>query len=100
MATQLKNAAAAGAGISLSEAVTPYLAQIASRSAATEQARMVPAENIAVIREAGFVRALLPAALGGDERDLRDYCNGVRTLTKACPATGWVTGVLNVHQAA
>lgn len=100
MATQIKNAAAAGAGASLSEAVTPYLAQIASRSAATEQARMVPAENIAVIREAGFVRALLPAALGGDERDLRDYCNGVRTLTKACPATGWVTGVLNVHQAA
>jgi len=99
MATQLRNTAGSAPRASLSQAVTPYLAQFAARSPATEDARMVPAENIAAIREAGFVRALLPAALGGDERDLRDYCDGVRTLAKACPATGWVTGVLNVHQA-
>ena len=60
----------------------------------------MPKENIDLIREAGFVRALVPAAAGGDERDLWDYCDAVRLITKACPATGWVTGVLNVHQAA
>ena len=42
----------------------------------------------------------MPAEWGGDERDLWDFCDGVRTVTKACPSTGWVTGVLNVHQAA
>jgi alkylation response protein AidB-like acyl-CoA dehydrogenase len=61
---------------------------------------MVPAENIELIKAAGFVRALLPAALGGDERDLWDYCQGVRAIVKACPSTGWVTGVLNMHQSA
>ena len=85
---------------SLSDRIRPHLAAIAKRAAATEAARTVPAENIKLIREVGFVRALLPAVLGGDERDLLDYCEGVRTLSQACPSTGWVTGVLNVHPAA
>jgi len=85
---------------SLSDRIRPHLAAIAKRANATEAARTVPAENIALIREAGFIRALLPAALGGDERDLWDYCDGVRTVVKACPSTGWVTGVLNTHAAA
>lgn len=84
----------------LSDRIRGDLETIAKRAAATEAARMVPVENIELIRDAGFVRALLPAALGGDERDLWDYCDGVRTIAKACPSTGWVTGVLNVHQAA
>jgi 3-hydroxy-9,10-secoandrosta-1,3,5(10)-triene-9,17-dione monooxygenase len=58
---------------------------------------MVSAENIEIIKKAGFVRALLPASMGGDERDLTDYCAGIRLLTKSCTATGWVTGVNNVH---
>jgi 4-hydroxyphenylacetate 3-monooxygenase len=85
---------------SLSELIRPHLDAIAKRANETETARTVPPENIALIREAGFMRALLPAVLGGDERDLWDYCDGVRTVTKACPSTGWVTGVLNVHPAA
>jgi alkylation response protein AidB-like acyl-CoA dehydrogenase len=85
---------------SLTERVRPHLAALATRAGVTEAARMVSAENIELIREAGFMRALLPAALGGDERGLWDYCQGVRTVVKACPSTGWVTGVLNVHPAA
>lgn len=97
MAAQLQMAAQAAGRETLSERVRPHLAAIAKRSVAGEAARMVPAENIEIIRQAGFVRALIPASLGGDERDLWDYCDGVRTLAKACPATGWVAGVLNVH---
>lgn len=85
---------------SLAERIRPHLGAIAKRAAETEAARMVPKEHIALIREAGFMRALLPACLGGDERDLWDYCEGVRTVVKACPSTGWVTGVLNVHPVA
>ncbi len=82
----------------LSERITPHLAEIAARAQETEDARCVPAENIELIRNAGFVRAFVPKQFGGDERDLWDYVEGVRTVTKACPSTGWVTGVGNVHQ--
>jgi 4-hydroxyphenylacetate 3-monooxygenase len=99
MATQLKNSVRPAIRTSLSEAIAPHLGTIAKRSPAAENARMVPPENIALIKEAGFVRALVPAVCGGDERDLRDFCQGIRTLAKACPATAWVTGVLNVHPA-
>ena len=100
MATKIKGLGAPDATATLSENIRPFLGELGKRTAQTENARMVPPENIELVREAGFVRALLPAALGGDERDLKDYCDGIRTVTKACPATGWVTGVLNVHQAA
>ncbi len=100
MATQLKTAFYPVARSSLSDAIRPHLGTIAKRAAATEEARMVPPENIALVKEAGFVRALVPAQFGGDERDLYDYCDGIRTITKACPSTGWVSGVLNIHPVA
>jgi alkylation response protein AidB-like acyl-CoA dehydrogenase len=87
--------AAAG---SLRDRVTPGLEDIAARASETEQARRVPVENIDIIRDAGFVRAFAPRDRGGDERDMWDYVDGVRAVAKACPSTGWVTGVLNVHQ--
>ena len=82
---------------SLSDRLTPYLEEIGSRRAEAQKNRFVPKENIEIIKKVGFARALLPKSVGGDERDLTDYCNGIRTLTKACTATGWVTGVNNVH---
>lgn len=88
------------AGQTLSERVAPYLDEIASRAQATEDARAVPAENIALIKKAGFVRSFVPKEYGGDERNLWDYVDGVRTVTKACPSTGWVAGVCNVHPVA
>jgi alkylation response protein AidB-like acyl-CoA dehydrogenase len=84
----------------LSDRIRPHLETIAARAAETEAARSVPRENIDLIRDAGFVRAFVPIERGGDERDLWDFCDGVRAVTKAFPSTGWVTGVLNVHQAA
>jgi alkylation response protein AidB-like acyl-CoA dehydrogenase len=94
----MENTAKSVAVESLSDRIRPHLATISKRAAATEAARTVPAENIAILREAGFIRAMVPKSLGGDERDLTDYCAGVRTLAKACPSTGWVAGVLNIHQ--
>jgi 4-hydroxyphenylacetate 3-monooxygenase len=84
----------------LSDRVRPYLDEIASRADQTEDARSVPRENIEIIRNAGFVRAFVPKEHGGDERDLWDFLDGVRAVSKACPSTGWVTGVMNVHQIA
>jgi 4-hydroxyphenylacetate 3-monooxygenase len=84
----------------LSERVRPHLEAIASRADQTEEARSVPKENIEITTDAGFVRAFVPKVHGGDERDLWDFLDGVRTVSKACPSTGWVTGVMNVHQIA
>jgi len=84
----------------LSDRVRPYLAEIASRADQTEDARSVPKENIDILVEAGFVRAFVPKEHGGDERDLWDFLDGVRTVSKACPSTGWLAGVMNVHQIA
>ncbi len=82
----------------LSERIRPHLGEIASRAQETEDARCVPEANIELIKQAGFTRAFVPKEYGGDERDLWDYLDGVRTVTKACPSTGWVAGVCNVHQ--
>lgn len=98
MATQLKTSARPKPKESLADLVKPYLPEIAKRASATEAARMVPKENIDIIRKVGFVRALVPGIYGGDERDLWDFCSGVRAVVKACPSTGWVTGVANIHQ--
>ncbi len=98
MASQLKVVSDTGPLESLSDRIRPYLAEIASRANATEEARAVPNENIEIARKAGFVRAFVPKQYGGDERSLKDYNQAIRLITKACPSTGWVTGVLNVHQ--
>jgi alkylation response protein AidB-like acyl-CoA dehydrogenase len=82
----------------LRQRIEPHLESIAERAQATEDLRRVPDENIAAITEAGFVRSFAPRHVGGDERNFWDYLDGVRAVSEACPSTGWVTGVLNVHQ--
>ena len=84
-------------GKTLSERIAPYLEEIASRATDTEAVRNLPAENMRHIVNAGFMRALAPKAVGGDEVDLSEFHDAVRTLTKACPSTGWVAGVLGIH---
>lgn len=81
----------------LRQRIEPHLAEIASRAQETEDARQVPVANIELVKKAGFVRTFVPKEYGGDERDLWDYVDGIRAVTKACPSTGWVTGVCNVH---
>jgi len=73
---QIRSLPKAAACESLSARIRPHLATFAKRAAATEAARSVPVESIQAISEAGFMRALLPAALGGDERDLWDFARG------------------------
>ncbi len=99
MNAQIRTLPIAATKESLSDRIRPHLADFAKRAAATEAARTISKESIKAISDAGFMRALLPAPLGGDERDLWDFCEGVRTIAKACPSTGWVAGVLNVHPA-
>ena len=84
-------------GRTLSDRISPYLEEIASRAAETEAARNLPAANMRHIVNAGFMRSLAPKAVGGDEVDLSEFHDAVRLLTRACPSTGWVAGVLGIH---
>ena len=85
-------------GGTLRERLQPHVTGIEERAQATEDARRIPVENIQAIVDAGFARAFTPSEYGGDERDMWDYVDGIRAVAKACPSTGWVTGVMNVHQ--
>ena len=84
-------------GSTLSERIHPYLEEIASTAAETEAARQVLPATMRHIINAGYMRGLVPKAWGGDELDLFEFCDGVRTLTKACPSSGWVAGVMGIH---
>lgn len=84
-------------GNTLSERIRPYLEEIASTAAATEAARQVLPATMRHIINAGYMRGLVPKVWGGDEVDLFEFCDGVRTLTKACPSSGWVAGVMGIH---
>ena len=84
-------------GSTLSERIDPYLEEIGSTAAETEAARQVLPETMRHIINAGYMRGLVPKAWGGDELDLFEFCDGVRTLTKACPSSGWVAGVMGIH---
>jgi alkylation response protein AidB-like acyl-CoA dehydrogenase len=88
----------AASGGTLRERIQPHIAGLEERAQATEDARSIPVENIQAIVDAGFARAFTPSEYGGDERDMWDYVDGIRAVAKACPSTGWVTGVMNVHQ--
>jgi 3-hydroxy-9,10-secoandrosta-1,3,5(10)-triene-9,17-dione monooxygenase len=70
---------------------------IAKRAARTEQERCIPAETIAELREAGFFRILQPKRYGGYELDPRVFYEVQMTLAEGCMSTGWVYGVVAVH---
>lgn len=56
----------------LAERIRAVLPQIQSRAEQTEKARMVPPENIALLKQTGLHRVFLPAAYGGYEAPLLD----------------------------
>lgn len=82
-----------------------YLNRVASllpawrdRAVACEQARQLPDETFKEIQEAELLRAVQPRRYGGHELDLWTFYRGVMETAGACPSTGWVLGVVGVHQ--
>lgn len=69
--------------------VRPHLPEIAARSAEAEEARAVPAEIVAALREAGVFRMTLPRAWGGEQLDLVQSARVVREISRADGSTGW-----------
>lgn len=66
-------------------------------AAAAEEGRRLPVETAARLREAGVMRLLQPARVGGYEADPQVFYEAVRLIGTACGASAWVTGVVGVH---
>ncbi|EGD53905.1 3-hydroxy-9,10-secoandrosta-1,3,5(10)-triene-9,17-dione monooxygenase oxygenase subunit [Gordonia neofelifaecis] len=76
------------------DALLPDLAQ---RAQSTEDARRIPAEVADMLQETGFFKLLQPSQWGGHEADPVTFYEAVRRLATACGSTGWVAGIVGVH---
>ena len=77
--------------------VSELLPVLRERAQETEDARVVPAESVKALTEAGFFRLLQPARFGGLEADPFTFLTAVRLIASACGSTGWVSSVVGVH---
>ncbi|MGO4203520.1 3-hydroxy-9,10-secoandrosta-1,3,5(10)-triene-9,17-dione monooxygenase oxygenase subunit [Rhodococcus sp. TAF43] len=76
------------------DALLPVLRE---RAQETEDLRRIPDESIKALQETGFFRLLQPKQWGGYEADPVTFYTAVRTLASACGSTGWVAGIIGVH---
>lgn len=60
-------------------------------------ARQVPAEAIQALKEAGFIRALLPRQWGGLEATPQEFFAAHLELAEQDMSTAWVAGIIAVH---
>jgi len=84
-------------GQSVVATVGELLPVLRERAQETEDARVIPAESVKSLEEAGFFRLLQPSRFGGLEADPLTFYTGVRMIATACGSTGWVASVLGVH---
>jgi 3-hydroxy-9,10-secoandrosta-1,3,5(10)-triene-9,17-dione monooxygenase len=67
------------------------------RARSTEQARRIPDETMAALKDSGLLRLLQPSHYGGAEADPQDYLEAVYALSAADSSVGWVYSVLASH---
>jgi 3-hydroxy-9,10-secoandrosta-1,3,5(10)-triene-9,17-dione monooxygenase len=80
--------------VAAAQELTPRLRE---RARATELNRNVPESTIKELHEAGLFRALQPKRYGGFELSPAAFYEATIELASACGSTGWVFGVLGVH---
>ncbi|EPJ44072.1 MAG: acyl-CoA dehydrogenase [Osedax symbiont Rs2] len=73
------------------------LPRIAENAAAAEVARMVPEENIRLLKSIKFHRALQPKAYGGLEVSLPELTDCIAAIAGACGGTAWSSSLLATH---
>ncbi len=79
------------------ERVRDLLPAVRERAADAEKLRRLPEETFADFQQAGLFRALQPKRYGGYELDPGVFYRAVCEVAAACGSTGWVLGVLGVH---
>ncbi|WP_067813082.1 3-hydroxy-9,10-secoandrosta-1,3,5(10)-triene-9,17-dione monooxygenase oxygenase subunit [Nocardia inohanensis] len=77
--------------------VAALLPALRDRARATEDLRRIPDESIKDLQQAGFFRLMQPRQWGGHAADPVIFYDTVRKLASACGSTGWVAGILGIH---
>ena len=80
--------------VARARALQPVLKE---RAAAADEARRLPAETIRDFQDAGFFKILQPERWGGYEMDPQVFFDVQMALAEACMSSGWVYGILAVH---
>ncbi|MEP9317736.1 p-hydroxyphenylacetate 3-hydroxylase oxygenase component [Pseudomonas sp. LABIM340] len=81
----------------LLEDLKSILPAIAANAERAEKDRMVPAENIALLKGIGMHRAFQPRCYGGMEISLPEFADCVVALAGACASTAWAFSLLCTH---
>jgi 3-hydroxy-9,10-secoandrosta-1,3,5(10)-triene-9,17-dione monooxygenase len=77
--------------------IDELLPKLRERAQETEDLRRIPDPSIAELDEVGFFKLLQPEQWGGLQCDPTLFYEAVRRLASACGSTGWVAGILGVH---
>ncbi|MFD7844906.1 3-hydroxy-9,10-secoandrosta-1,3,5(10)-triene-9,17-dione monooxygenase oxygenase subunit [Nocardia sp. NPDC059764] len=77
--------------------VAAVLPTLRERAQETEQLRRIPDQSIKDLQETGFFTLLQPRQWGGRAADPVVFYDTVRSIASACGSTGWVAGILGIH---
>ncbi|MFC9892802.1 3-hydroxy-9,10-secoandrosta-1,3,5(10)-triene-9,17-dione monooxygenase oxygenase subunit [Nocardia sp. NPDC127579] len=76
------------------DALLPFLREQAQ---AAEDLRRIPDETIKALQGTGFFKIVQPKQWGGYAADPVIFYDTVRKIASACGSTGWVAGILGIH---
>ncbi len=77
--------------------VRALLPAVRERARRAEELRRLPDDTLADFQEAGLFRALQPQRWGGYELDPGVFYQAVAEVASMCGSSGWVFGVIGVH---
>ncbi|QKT06278.1 flavin-dependent monooxygenase [Gordonia sp. X0973] len=77
--------------------IDALLPDFAQRAQATEDARRISDESAQALQDAGFFKLLQPEQWGGYQADPVSFYEAVRRISTACGSTGWVAGIIGIH---
>ncbi|MFC4377083.1 3-hydroxy-9,10-secoandrosta-1,3,5(10)-triene-9,17-dione monooxygenase oxygenase subunit [Nocardia halotolerans] len=81
----------------VTERVEALLPTLRERAQEAEDLRRIPDESMKALQETGFFRLLQPKQWGGYAADPVVFYDTVRKIASACGSTGWVAGIIGVH---
>ncbi|MBF6165246.1 flavin-dependent monooxygenase [Streptomyces gardneri] len=81
----------------VTERVEALLPALRERAQEAEDLRRIPDESMKALQETGFFRLLQPKQWGGHAADPVVFYDTVRKIASACGSTGWVAGIVGVH---
>ncbi|GAB89739.1 3-hydroxy-9,10-secoandrosta-1,3,5(10)-triene-9,17-dione monooxygenase oxygenase subunit [Gordonia rhizosphera] len=79
------------------EKINALLPEIEQRAQQTEDLRRIPDETVSSLEGAGFFKLMQPEQWGGYQVDPVTFYEAVRRIATACGSTGWVSGIIGIH---